>query len=109
MSFFPSLQTVTVTFHKMSGRELNEAILAATGHSIDPVGDGDVAGDESSGEMTLNVTACSLETDYQVVELAKFTTTGRGLARWVIAGFLKTLATEGKIPFGEYHIEYTWG
>lgn len=105
---FPSLETVTV--HQLSGRELNAAILAATGHEIDPVSNGEVMGDDSSGMMEVTVDPNDADDDYVMKEYLKFKETGKaGVASRIIHGFLRELAVEGKMPFGTYQIEYTWG
>lgn len=103
----PSLETVTI--HQVDGQEINDLIQALAGHEVDPVSNGEVMGDDSSGVLIIRVDDLGDANDYIRNAYSDFKKTGEGLASWVIEGFLIELAEANKIPYGTYHLEYSWG
>jgi hypothetical protein len=100
----------SVTVHKISGRDLDAAITAATGHDFDPVADGAVGGDDSGGTLEVSVFPDPSGANYNLKAFEAFKTSGdAGSPRSVITGYLLGLADQTLIPYGNYQISYTWG
>jgi hypothetical protein len=102
---FDSLNTITI--HTLNGREVNAKVLEVTGHSVDPVSEGDVGGDDSGGNLVVQVSGSPSVA--QQAALKRFRETGEGHALTIISAVLNMEAFNGHIPCGPYHIAYTWG
>lgn len=92
---FPIVETVTI--RKLEGRDLVNWIENQHGVWLDPVGEGLVTGDDSSGEMKVTLTSWSPTLQEMQIDLLNT----KDLIR-------RTLVDQG-LPEGEYHIRFSWG
>ena len=100
---FPTV--VTKTVHEVDGQELVDWCNNKYGADLDPTGDGDVPGDDSSGSMTVQVTY--LSDTLKEVDLKSEKEKDRYSVS--TSEFFEKALVENGFPHGEYILKFYWG
>jgi hypothetical protein len=90
---FPNVSSHTV--YKLDGENLVEWIQHAYGVEIDPIGEGEVPGDDSSGNLVVRIHQYDLKSN---------SNPGPGSVDQIIRALIENGYGEG-----EYHISFIWG
>lgn len=100
---FPTVNTKTI--HELDGQQLVDWCNQKYGLDLDPLGDGVVFGDDSSGVMTIHVTSWSDHLKNADLKAEK----ARDKYSVSTSDFLKKALLENGLPHGEYKLKFYWG